>query len=600
MNGSEPTLFSAAWRHRWLVVVITALFLTVGVLFVLLRPDDQVFTADATLLLSEPVSTDEAAVGQNSSAAFVGSQLEIMRSSVVAEEAAVIAEESGLEVTGDDVSEAVTVIGDDESPLVGIQARSDSPETAVLLANSMAEGYRQVSQRQATATSEAQLTRIDAQIESINERLTEIDAQLSSIIEEDEGLALLREQAQEAVSRIADLQAELETADGGDSEAIRQDIEDYRRAITVYSEVLSASAVSPDQRALVEEQSRLVDRRAALQTLRDEIAVDAGLVPDAVALVQPATVAEGQSGLGLSRVLAVALVMGLGAGMGLAYFLSVLRRTFTNRAEPETVLGAPMLADVPDFRSEDLESVVPVRDHPRSASAEAYRFASSSTEAAARGRGLRSIFIASPTLGHGKTTTAVNIAIAAAVHGRSVLLVDGDFGNQEASRLLLGETRAQLTGITDVIEGVVGHAEATHPVELGNGVVLKLMPRGTRPSLAATALQSASARELFDDLTTAHDLVFVDGPPLLQVAYASTLAELADSLLVVVEHQGSYSEMVDLTDRIELIGTPVMGYVYNRSPLRREMTMSEGSMMDILGDGVVPEPVGSTRPERRD
>jgi len=34
----------------------------------------------------------------------------------------------------------------------------------------------------------------------------------------------------------------------------------------------------------------------------------------------------------------------------------------------------------------------------------------------------------------------------------------------------------------------------------------------------------------------------------------------------------------------------VFGYLYNRSPLRREMTVSEGSMTDILGDlGAIPD-----------
>ena len=40
----------------------------------------------------------------------------------------------------------------------------------------------------------------------------------------------------------------------------------------------------------------------------------------------------------------------------------------------------------------------------------------------------------------------------------------------------------------------------------------------------------------------------------------------------------------DLRSRLSLIGVPILGYVYNGSPLRREMTVSEGSTADVLGD----------------
>jgi Mrp family chromosome partitioning ATPase len=177
-------------------------------------------------------------------------------------------------------------------------------------------------------------------------------------------------------------------------------------------------------------------------------------------------------------------------------------------------------------------------------------------------------------------------------------VLDCDFGNQECSRLLLGDGHRAITGITDVMDEVVSAADAAHRVDLGNDSLLRVMPRGTRPALATSLFQSEASRLLFDDLVDTYDLVVMDGPPLLQVAYASTLAELAQGLLVVVGHGVRQSELADLRNRLELIGTPVLGYVYNRSPLRREMTMTEGSMMDILGDSTF-EPDVELRPSRR-
>jgi Mrp family chromosome partitioning ATPase len=598
LNNAEPALMSSAWRHRWLVLQTVGVVFLLVLAFQLVGSDEVTYEASTNVVIQEPMtSTDATGAGVIDNEQYIASQLEILRSPLVAEAASVIVNEAGHEVTVDDLVDSVAIVATPESPLVTITAAAPSPEAAIAYGNAMADGYREVTQRQTTATSEAQIERIDAQVAGIDQRLGEITAQLSGLISDDPALESLRVQAQESIGAIASLQTELLAVTGDEAEAIRDQIADHRQRIAVYAEVVASSSVSPDQQALVEEQTRQVDRRATLLTLRDEIAVDVGLAPDAIALVQPATEAERLDGFGLPRVLAVAIILGLAIGVALAYVLDLKRKTMTRRSEPEAVLGVQLLADVPDFELESLESVVPVRDHPRSAAAEAYRFAATSVAAKARAQKLSSILVASSTLGQGKTTTVVNMAIAAAAHGHSVIVVDGDFGNQEASRLLLGEAHMRDPGVTDVIEGTASIPEASHRVELGNGLWVWVMPRGTRPTLAASAFQSDQARQLFRKLTEGYDLVIIDCPPLLQVAYASMLADLADALVVVTQHGAREAELIDLRGRLELIGKPVLGYVYNRSPLRREMTMSEGSMMDILGDsGFEPEIQGAQPP----
>lgn len=599
LDDSELTLVSAAWRYRWLVAVVTALAVALGLIYHLVRPQEEQFLATASAVIQEPFASVDAVTPQTSSTEYIRTQLEIMRSPVVAEAAADIMNEAGFEMTDADLISAVNIIGSSDSPLVTVEAEASTPEEAIALANALADGYREVTQRQIIATTDAQLERIDAQIEAINDRLAEIEGELAEVSASDESLAQMEANAREATEQIARLQTELlNAADIEEAALIRQEIDNHREVVAVYNEVAAAGS-NPVQQALLEEQSGQIDRRARLLILFDEISVDAGLSPDATALVQPAAEATPISGLGLSRILAVALILGLAAGIALAYFLASWRRTLTNRAEPQAILAAPMLADIPDFAEEALSSTMPVRDHPRSAAAEAFRFAASATEAAARSAQARSVFFASGTIGHGKTTTAVNVAMAAAFNGRSVILVDCDFGNQEASRLLIGDDHGARLGVTDYIEGRIPAADGIHHISLGNGFDVSLMPRGTRPSLAAAALQSDAARDLFAELVGSYELVIVDGPPVLQVAYAATLASLSDVAVVVVEHESSYAEVTDLKARLDLMNSYLLGYVYNRSPLRREMTVSEGSMMDILGDAGLNEMVESRRQRTR-
>jgi polysaccharide biosynthesis transport protein len=586
LNNPELGLLAIAWRHKRLVVGVTLLGLALTMAIGFLRPQAPRYLALATILIQEPINAqtvDQTVV----SASYIHSQVEILNSPVVAEAARELVTENDPAALTDEELPETTIIGGIESPLVEIQVVARTTELAIVYVNAVAESYREVSQRQAIAISEARIAHIDAQVESIDERLHEIGQAVAEFVGGDEGLAELRTQAEDAVAEISRLQTTLVTnqrLSDAEAAAIRQRIQDYGDVMAVYQEALAAASSNPALRAFEEEQAQQVDRRATLLTLRDQIDVGIGLGSDGMVLVQPASTAVQLPVVDLARLLGVGLVLGAAAGLGLARFLSVSRRIFSGRFEPEQLLGVPLLADIPDFQHEVLKSSVPVLDHPRSVTAETFRFASSTLDVAARGRGAHSIFLASSTLGRGKTTTAVNLAVAAAVKGRSVLVMDCDFGNQRASSLLAGNDHGSLLGMTDVIEADTLTKEATHEIELTNGVSLDLMPRGTRPSPAATTLQSSGARRLFTLIAGEYDLVVIDGPPMLQVAYAATLAELADAVVVVTEHESRQSELAELKNRLDLVKTPVLGYVYNRSPLRREMTMSEGSMMDILGD----------------
>ena len=587
LNDSRPGLLAAAWRYRRLVIGVIALSMGLAVAISVLRPQDSQYSASATVVIQEPI-TSETVGQQGTSITYLSSQLELIRSPVVAEAALEIVREIEPSAISDDELPEVTIVGSIESPLVSVDVVASTPELAVTYANAVAEAYREVGQRQATSTSEAQLARIDAQVKGIDERLREIERTVADFVANDSGLAELQSQADDAVAEIARLHTLLlnDTLPAEEAEAMRQRIQDNRQVIVVYGDVLEGTSSNPERRALEEEQAQQVGRRASLLTRRDEIAVDMGLVPDAIALIQPASAAMELPGMDLARVLGTGMIVGAAAGLGLAHMLTMSRRTLVDRTEPGPILGAPLIAEVPDFEQEGISSPVPVRDHPRSAAAEAYRFASLTLDVAARAHFARSIFVASSTLGRGKTTTVVNTAVASAINDRSVLVIDCDFGNQEATRLLVGDHHGSLFGVTDIIEGHAKASKGIHEVVLPTGASLHVMPRGTRPSSAATTLQSTRARDLISLLTREYELVLIDGPPLLQVAYASTLAELAEGALIVAEHRSRHSELIELKSRLDLVGTPVLGYIYNRSPLRREMTLSEGSMMDTLGAGL--------------
>ena len=581
----EPSLFSAAWRYRVLVVGITALAVALGFVYMEVSPPETVYGAQTSMVVQATGGGLD--LGAAASAdRFVANQIEILKSSAVAQVASELAAQSEppVVIPAEELLSNAIIGGSRESDLIVVAFASLDPVAAVTGANALAEAFQQLASLETTAATQAAVERIDTQIDTVDARLRTLTAQLGEITGADTVRNELRTQYEEAVAEIVGLQLEARTADTFRVDEIRTRLADLQLLINLYQDITGIGQDNSELDDLIIEQNQLLSRRTALVASRDQLAIDLELAPDIVAYRSDATTAEVTSDSGPGRILAVALILGLLAGVGLAYLLASRRRIFHDRKEPEAVLGAPLLADIPDFAQEGLKTRLPVQESPRSAAAEAFRFATASLELKLASRQARSLVVISATLGMGKSTVLANLALAAAREGNRVLLIDADFGNQDLSALLTGSATAMSPGLTDVISAGIPFTQAIRSIDAGADRVLSLLSRGRQAVVAADLLRSPKVKQLFDTVREEFDLVLVDAPPLLQVAYASTLAAYVDGAMVIVGHGESTVMIEETRTRLALIGVDVFGYVYNRSPLRREMTVSEGSMTDILGD----------------
>jgi capsular exopolysaccharide synthesis family protein len=287
-------------------------------------------------------------------------------------------------------------------------------------------------------------------------------------------------------------------------------------------------------------------------------------------------------------------------GTGLAFNRSLRARRFEHRFEPEAILESPLLAEVPDFVGEELTSSLPVRDAPLSAAAEAFRFAGAAiydrielAELASQdGDGFESrsriIAITSPFMGDGKTVASANVGAALATKGRRVLLIDADFGDQSLTTLI-SDYKGWHPGLTDMVEVGVSLATAIRSIHFRGDLTVDLLSRGTQSIAAPEFFRREAVADLFDEIRAEYDLIIIDVPPMLQVAYSGSVVRLCDSVVLVVSHGSEASSLVEAADRIELSGKGILGYIYNRAPLREEMLVRSGSMRDPLGLGIHPE-----------
>jgi Mrp family chromosome partitioning ATPase len=145
-----------------------------------------------------------------------------------------------------------------------------------------------------------------------------------------------------------------------------------------------------------------------------------------------------------------------------------------------------------------------------------------------------------------------------------VLAIDADIRGRGLTRLLSTDdtaASADIVGFFDALgnDGDDGGATA---VEGAAGTV-SVLPPGTPPTDVMGVVGVENVLATLAPLTRAFELVVVDVPPLLDVAYASALLRAAASVVVVVPHRGGANELASLKERLDLIGVRPIGYVYN-------------------------------------
>lgn len=149
----------------------------------------------------------------------------------------------------------------------------------------------------------------------------------------------------------------------------------------------------------------------------------------------------------------------------------------------------------------------------------------------------RCFVITSAEESEGKTTVAVNLALALTASGRRVTLVEADM-RRPAAAAQLGIPR-HLPGLSDTL---VSDGELDEfLVSIEDEPNLAVLPSGTIPPNAADLLSVGRMGEILSSLRASADVVIVDSPPLLPVADTRVLLRLSEVDGVIMVARGSFS-----------------------------------------------------------
>lgn len=284
--------------------------------------------------------------------------------------------------------------------------------------------------------------------------------------------------------------------------------------------------------------------------------------PIKVTTVDPANVATAPASPQPVRSLALAAVLGLLAGVGLALLREILDVTVKDVDKLSERLGTPTLGII-GYDDDAEKSPVPVRTKPHSPHAEAFRQLRTNLQFVDIDQDTKTFVITSSLPSEGKTRTSVNLAIAIAQAGERVILVEADLRRPRVNRYL---GLLDDVGLTTVL---LGRVELDDALQHYGDLPLRVLACGRQPPNPSELLSSERMQLLLREMRDQADVILIDAPPLLPVTDAAVIAREADGAILVVRHgKTSYDEVGRAVENLRLAGARLLGTMVNMAPAK--------------------------------
>lgn len=323
---------------------------------------------------------------------------------------------------------------------------------------------------------------------------------------------------------------------------------------------IAAATVQRKRDQLSAERGSLVARLGLLQLESETLRANAGIEQSGAKIIQPATLPTSRSTPNHVRNGAIAIVLGLTLGLGLAFLREQLDDRLRGGRDLGQQIEAPVLANVPrveGWKRKGPETLISV-SRPRSPPAEAYKTLRTNLEFIASNGDFRILEVTSAFLGEGKTTTVANLAVALSQAGRRVIAVSCDLRKPRLHRFFQLHNQS---GLTSILRGEASLEQAAQSPGLRN---LRVLASGPVPRNPAELLGSPQMEALLAELRGRADFVVLDTPPLLAVSDALVLAPQSDGVLIVADSLATTRGAAARgREQLENVGGRIVGGVYN-------------------------------------
>jgi capsular exopolysaccharide synthesis family protein len=256
-------------------------------------------------------------------------------------------------------------------------------------------------------------------------------------------------------------------------------------------------------------------------------------------------------------------ILATAASVGLCFFLDYLDTAIKSETDVKTILGATVLAGVPNAATEMTGTSNPdliAHEYPKGHAAEAFRSLRTALAFAMPDSPLKSLVVTSTLPSEGKSLMAVNLAIAQAHASRKTLIVDADLRKPRLHRVFAVSPGK---GLSNLLAGET--TTALDRVVLQTSIEnLSFLPSGPLPPNPVEILDSKRFASAVEEMKTKFDTVIFDSPPSLTLVDALVMARFTEGLLLVVRSfstsKGAARQLVEMVRRANL---RLLGVVLN-------------------------------------
>lgn len=256
------------------------------------------------------------------------------------------------------------------------------------------------------------------------------------------------------------------------------------------------------------------------------------------------------------------MLIGVAIGLVAVVLYMLLHRTVRRVEDLKGLSNAKCLAVVPHLtqkrRSRESRGVLITQKRVSRSFVEAvYRLRASAEKA-----GAQVMLVTSSLPGEGKTTLAVNLALALAKKGSRVILMDCDLRNPSVHKQLGVPERLIKAGMSEYLSGRVEMDGLGFTVSNLNNLVV--IPSGQSVKNASELLGKDRLRVLIEAMREQADFVIMDSPPCAILADASVAAHCTDGVIYVVRQDyATCDRILRGMGNVTTSGTPLIGCVLN-------------------------------------
>jgi succinoglycan biosynthesis transport protein ExoP len=390
-----------------------------------------------------------------------------------------------------------------------------------------------------------EMQKVDAQIGELRRRLTSMPAMVTTVTRTvnphvsvmDETIAQVNTDLLEARSQLTGTQAQANGSSKG--------LDRY-------------GMLERDQARLQREIARHEGSLALLTKSVDDLSLREKATHDPVVVISPAGVATQIAPQRLNNLM-VATLLGLVLGLCFALLQEFLDDRINSPEEAKRIFGVPALGFIPLIEKEDARLLSTLRG---GTLLETYRVLRSNVSFSAVDAPIRSIMVTSTVPGEGKSMTTYNLAVAMALEGRNVILVDADLRRPTIHK------KAQVERGPGLVNVLVGHMDLRDALQNTDIPNLRILTAGPLPPNPAEILSSNSMKRIHAELKELADIVLYDTPPCLATADAQLLSADVDGVLYVANFgETKRSTMRRAADLLKQAHARVLGVVFNKIDL---------------------------------